>query len=181
LEEKENSMKTISIAVICLFAALALACDKKKDTTAETPAPAAAVEADAPAVLATYESIRDLLAKDKTEGLADQAGKLEGQARGAATKAGGDAKPKLEAIATAAAGLKSKAGDVDEARKAFGDVSKPMVELLEADPKLREGQHLFECPMADGYGKWVQPHAKIQNPYMGTKMLECGGKKDWSS
>lgn len=172
-------MKAISMGSVLLCAVLALGCDKKETTT--TPEPAAAVEADAPAVLASYETIRDLLAKDKTDGLADQAGKLEGQARGAAGKAAVDAKRKLEAIATAAAGLKAKAGDIEQAREAFGTVSKAVVELLESDPKLREGKHLFECPMVEGYGKWVQPHPKIQNPYMGTKMLECGGKKDWSS
>jgi Cu(I)/Ag(I) efflux system membrane fusion protein len=177
--KKENKMKATSIGSILLCAVLALGCDKKE--TAGTTAQAAAVEADAPAVLATYESIRDLLAKDKTEGLADQAGKLEGQARGAAGKAAADAKPKLEAIATAAAGLKGKAGDIEQARTAFGQVSKAVVELLESDPKLPEGKHLFECPMVEGYGKWVQPHPKLQNPYMGSKMLECGGKKEWSS
>jgi membrane fusion protein, copper/silver efflux system len=174
-------MKATSIVLISLCTALALGCDKKKERPATTVEPAAAVEADAPAVIASYELIRDLLAKDKTEGLADQAAKLEGQARGAAGKASGDAKAKLEAIATAAAGLRAKAGDVEEARNAFGDVSKPLVELLSADPKLREGQHLFQCPMVEGYGKWVQPHPKIQNPYMGTKMLECGGPEDWKS
>jgi membrane fusion protein, copper/silver efflux system len=174
-------MKANTIGLIVLCAVLALGCDKKKETTATEGAPAAAIDADAPAVITTYEAISDLLVKDKTEGLAEQAGKLEGQARGAAAKASADAKPKLEAIATAAASLKAKAGDIEEARNAFGDVSKPLVELLSADPKLREGKHLFMCPMTEGYGKWVQPHAKIQNPYMGTKMLECGGKEDWKS
>jgi hypothetical protein len=28
--------------------------------------------------------------------------------------------------------------------------------------------------MAKGYKRWAQPEAKLANPYMGAKMLECG-------
>ncbi len=84
----------------------------------------------------------------------------------------------LRGIASAAKGLGS-AGDVEAARSAFGEVSRHVVALLAADRTLAEGKHVFECPMAAGYKKWIQPTAKLENPYMGTKMLSCGGESTW--
>ncbi len=53
-----------------------------------------------------------------------------------------------------------------------------VVALLVAEPSLQKGQYIFECPMAQGDNKWVQTNAKISNPYMEKKMLECGGESD---
>jgi hypothetical protein len=66
--------------------------------------------------------------------------------------------------------------DADTVRKAFGEVSQRLLAILAADRSLAEGLHVFECPMAQGYKKWAQPAAKISNPYMGTRMPECGSE-----
>ena len=62
----------------------------------------------------------------------------------------------------------------------FGAVSKAVVTLLVNTPNLQKGRHIFYCPMAKGYTKWVQNNTEIENPYMGQKMLKCGGKSKWS-
>jgi Cu(I)/Ag(I) efflux system membrane fusion protein len=123
-------------------------------------------------VLAAYERTRALLAADKLEGLADAARELETSAKAAG------AGPHYGDIATSAAKL-AIATDLDAARASFGDVSKHVVALLAGDPSLAQGQHVFECPMVKGYKKWVQPTQDLQNPYMGKRMLACGGKSTW--
>ena len=165
-------MKRMTI-LASLAAALASvpACDKKTDAPAAEASKAAPEAASAQATLTAYESIRKLLVRDQTVGLSEAAAELERTARAA----------KLDAIATAAAALKAKSGDIEEARQAFGEVSREVVALLVREPKLQEGRRVFECPMAKGYNKWVQPGDEIENPYMGARMLACGGKSDWST
>jgi hypothetical protein len=118
------------------------------------------------AVLAAYERARAQLAADKTAGLAAAARDMATAAR----------KGKLDAIAKAAPALE-KAKDLAAARKAFGALSRPVVALVESDASLKKRLRVFECPMADaGANQWVQPGAEPANPYMGAKMLTCGGE-----
>src|SRR5690606_34551525 len=55
-------------------------------------------------------------------------------------------------------------------------LSRHLVNLVAADPRLREGLHAFECPMVEGDGVWLQPSPELQNPYMGPRMLVCGSE-----
>lgn len=144
------------------------------------PAPAPAPETDAAAALSAYETVREALAQDDLKAAAKAASTLEAVSTSAAAGADGDDKAQLEAVAKAAAQLAATPAEDDPAmRKAFGDVSQAVVAMLEADPALRDGLHLFECPMAPGYRKWVQPDEMLENPYMGTKMSSCGSTADW--
>jgi Cu(I)/Ag(I) efflux system membrane fusion protein len=88
-------------------------------------------------------------------------------------------KKPLEDLAGRAAKLKTELGDIGQARSAFGDLSRAFVQLLAAAPPLRQGRHIFECPMAEGYQKWVQVSSEMANPYMGKKMLKCGSEATW--
>jgi membrane fusion protein, copper/silver efflux system len=124
------------------------------------------------ATLAAYEHARALLAADKLEGLADAAREIETGAKK------GDGHHYSE-IASSAAKL-ATATDIESARASFADVSKHLIALLAADPSLARGQHVFECPMVKGYNKWVQPTEDLQNPYMGKRMLACGGESTWN-
>ena len=77
-------------------------------------------------------------------------------------------------------GLKAMSkSEANAVRKAFGEVSRPLVALLSASPQLRAGRHVFTCPMAQGYKKWIQTSDQISNPYMGTSMPMCGSGSDW--
>jgi Cu(I)/Ag(I) efflux system membrane fusion protein len=64
--------------------------------------------------------------------------------------------------------------NLDKARIPFGEVSKTLVMLAGADPRLAKGRHVFDCPMTKTYNKWIQSSEQMSNPYMGPKMLACG-------
>jgi hypothetical protein len=155
---------------------------------ASAPTPAAARDTHAASVresvgiaLAEYESIRAALAKDSVAGIAASAQKVADAATKAGQHAEAKQRPHLEGVATAAKALEEKAkGDIAEVRKQFGQLSQHLVGLISADPSLGKGLHVFECPMAEGYKKWIQPSAKIENPYMGKKMPQCGSESQWS-
>lgn len=118
--------------------------------------------------LVAYERLRALLAADEIKGVGEAARALEASA----TKA------KYSAIAKSATKL-ATAGDLAAARTAFGDVSRDLVTVLASDKALTKGQFVYECPMVKGYRKWVQPSEDMANPYMGKKMLACGGESTW--
>lgn len=146
----------------------------------EGQSPAVAQLAGVQEALKRYEAIRTALAKDQTQGVSDAAKALAGAAQSAAAKAQGSASEQLKTMARAAEGLESKlSGDLSELRKAFGELSRPVVALISAHPELQKGRYVFECPMAQGYKLWVQTSEEIDNPYMGTKMAQCGAKTEW--
>ena len=127
--------------------------------------PAATPAAD---TLAAYERVRALLAADEIKGVSEAANALAASA----------SKSSYTAIAATATKLAATTS-LETARAAFGDVSREVITLLARDPSLAKGQHVFECPMTTGYRKWVQPSEDLENPYMGKKMLACGGESTW--
>ncbi len=150
--------------------------EKKPTAKDKEPTPVDGVPAEVmQSLMKPYEECRTLLAADKAEGIADCAKAMSQAANDAHDKVGSAAKEHLTEIATASDTLKgSKTVDIGAVRLAFGEVSKPMVALLNAAPAAAKDIHVFECPMAKGYKRWAQAEAKMANPYMGTKMLECG-------
>lgn len=141
--------------------------------------PAAAREA-AQSALKAYETARDELANDKTEGLARTAGEIEAGAKKAGEGAPENLKPSFDRLGTASAKLRTDADrKIEDARAAFGEVSEAMVALLSVEPALAQGRYVFECPMTDTYKKWVQVDDQIKNPYMGSRMLGCGTASTW--
>ncbi len=137
-------------------------------TASPSPAPSSAT-----AVLASYERVRAALAADDLSPVPSAARDLESSARAAATRSN-----HFAAIADGASKL-AAAADIKAARAAFGAVSEHLVALLASDKTLSAGQHIFECPMVSGYNKWVQPTNNLENPYMGKRMLTCGGESSW--
>ena len=69
---------------------------------------------------------------------------------------------------------------LDQARNAFGEMSRHLIAAIAAEPDLAVGRFVFECEMAKGYPKWVQASETVANPYMGAAMPTCGVKSDWS-
>ena len=137
----------------------------------EASQPTDAPSASGRAVLAAYERARASLAADDLSGVPDAARELETSAKAAATGSSGE---HFSAIAAVAPKL-AAATDLKAARASFGEISQHLVAVLAADKTLATGQHVFECPMAAGYKKWVQPSKDLENPYMGKRMLTCGG------
>lgn len=170
----------------CLGLVIAvLGCSKANGETADAPAPVPAAAEPLPTtaqgVLAGYEHVRALLASDQITAVSQPA-KLLASAAGAVSRAKHGASDAVYGrIETAAATLAvADVKDPDAVRRQFGEVSRGIVELLAGNEALRAGRFVFECPMAQGYRKWVQTTAAINNPYMGSKMLECGATSTWA-
>jgi hypothetical protein len=140
--------------------------------------PASSLEA-AQSALKAYETARDDLANDKTEGLAQTAAAIEDGASKAGKEAPENLKPSFDRLSAASAKLKKSVTKVDDARASFGEVSEAVVALLSVEPSLAQGRYVFECPMTETYKKWVQVDDQIKNPYMGTRMLGCGMASTW--
>ena len=154
------------VIVILTTGLLAMACGKTETTSAATTAAAdpAAKTGHAALVLA-YDAVREGLAIDDLK-VAQAAAKALAEAHKAVAPVAAAAN-KLAAMAT-----------IEDARMAFGDLSKALLEAMKADAKLADNVIAYRCPMAEGYQKWVQLGAPMRNPYMGQKMLECGSKAD---
>lgn len=127
--------------------------------------------------LEAYEGARTLLADDQLEGVSEHASELvrafeAAVANGAPDTAGQGAR---------AAGRMGKAKTIEEARAAFEDVSLALVSLASDNPSLTQNRFIFQCPMTDGFGKWIQTTEKLENPYMGHSMLACGTASEWEA
>lgn len=134
--------------------------------TGAEPAPAPA-PANAAPVLVAYDVVREALASDNLDA-----------AKAGASKLADVAKADQPKLATAASQAVEKGANIDAFRTAFGEVSRALLEAIAAKPELGKDLLAFRCPMAEGYQKWVQFSKPMRNPYMGSKMLECGSKAD---
>ena len=190
-------MKTLPLLIL-LGAATVLGCDgdskpaPNKEPAAQASKPDAPSPPDAAAAglsdeartgigiaLDDYEDIRAKLASDDLASVSGAA--LKKSAEAVAAQAPEALRGHLDALADAAGKLDGMPkDDADGLRKAFGEVSRSAVALLTAEESLRKDLHVFECPMAQGYKKWVQPGATRENPYMGQKMLACGTDSTWA-
>lgn len=128
-----------------------------------------------------YEELRVLLAKDSTEGLEVLARRVATALDAAAKEATGSPASITGTLRRGfeAADSLAKAADAAAARRPFGELSQALVMLVGADPRLAEGLHLFECPMAEGFQQWFQASPLPENPYMGQKMLKCAVRSNW--
>lgn len=134
------------------------------------------------AAFKAYEQTRALLARDTMEGLPAQAQALHGALEGAAQGLSAASSEVTQCLAEAqqAARELAQSSSLEEARRHFGQVSMYLVALASADPRLAAGWNIFTCSMADGFPKWFQRSGRVDNPYMGQQMLECGVRSDWT-
>jgi Cu(I)/Ag(I) efflux system membrane fusion protein len=135
------------------------------------------------AAFQAYEAARALLARDSTEGLAARAQEMATALVAAAESvraAHAELAGHLARSAESAARL-GAATDLETARREFSALSQALIALAQADPRLQQGWHVFECPMQDGFNRWFQRAPELANPYMGPQMLACGGASVWSA
>lgn len=131
------------------------------------PEPASpSLQAVAP-VLSAYEDLRASLANGDTEQLFEKARLLEQVAGASGANLPRPQAELMNELATAATRLReTPAGDLPEARRSFGEVSRHLVALLEADDALASAHHIFACEDALGFPRWVQPvSAEMASPY----------------
>tara|TARA_R110002094_G_scaffold75898_3_gene83072 strand:+ start:549 stop:1628 length:1080 start_codon:yes stop_codon:yes gene_type:complete len=131
-------------------------------------------------MLGAYEVIRGLLVRDQLATAIKHADDLEKLAKAAMSSGPERLKQPMSMLASAATTLKNAdPGDGNAVRRAFGESGRVLVDLLSKNSSMRKGYFVFDCPMAQGYRKWVQPSDQIANPYMGQSMPKCGSKSMW--
>jgi len=125
-------------------------------------------------ILTEYLKMVEILASDKTEGVADAANKIGGLAGNLlpALVTGEHASHYKNIPKNISEGAKKMAlaKDIALLRAALVDLSKPMV--MWASMSKPSGINVIYCSMNPG--SWLQKGAKIRNPYYGSKMLSCG-------
>lgn len=122
------------------------------------PRPAAKFDA----VLGHYEAMRQVLLTDSITG-------IQGHAT-AIAKIGKSAPPDLAPLINAAATKLAAAKDLNAARGAFAELSKPLVRWRDAIGA--KGTIVAFCSMTKK--SWLQPKGEIGNPYYGKSMPRCG-------
>jgi Cu(I)/Ag(I) efflux system membrane fusion protein len=178
------SSKRIALIAVLLAALGAAACkesgtDQPQGTSGSSSlSPEAQGAADE--ALKAYEALRAQLAADKIEEVSALAERLERAATEMARSVPASLQPRAVALG-ASARLMRETKEINKLREAFGEVSRQLVSILAIEPSLRKGRYVFECPMAQGYKKWIQNETKLSNPYMGKAMLECGSESSWTS
>jgi hypothetical protein len=182
---KESDMSTRQIAWVATLLAVfgAASCNKSGEATPEgSGASSLSPEAKSAAdeVLNAYELLRAQLAADAVVEVPVLAERIERAATSMAKSGPAALQPQAVALA-ASARLLRQTKELPKLREAFGEVSRQLISILVIEPSLRRGRHVFECPMAQGYKKWIQTSDKLANPYMGKAMLECGAVSSWSS
>lgn len=173
-----------------LFLTLALfgACAKNAPTTTAPPvmdpvpmneeaqAPASPAAASMRTILVAYERVRVRLAADDMSGVADAALEIQETSK----KGSSESKTADFTALSNNAAMLARSSSIESARSAFGELSRQLITMLANDKALARGLHVFECPMVSGYKKWVQPTEALENPYMGKRMLACGGESTWN-
>ena len=120
-----------------------------------------------PALVDPLVRVQAALAADKVDGV-----KADAVAISAAAATLGDA---AQPIVVAAKKLED-AANLGDARKAFGEVNDALFAYAKASgSSVPAGVKTAYCPMINK--SWLQKSDKIQNPYYGSGMLECGSFK----
>jgi copper chaperone CopZ len=153
---------TLGLLVLATFATVVLADQKSNEKSSEGKTVAKAPPSDeVSGILGHYFAMRDLLAHDKTEGVAQQAKemtrRLDGLIKG------------LQAIRTASDDLKTD--DLKRAREDFGPLSEAALSYVQEFGFSGEA-YGFYCDMVKK--SWLQEHDQIGNPYYGSEMFKCG-------
>lgn len=125
-------------------------------------------------ILTEYLKIVEILASDKTDGVAESANKIETIAGNLSPSlvTGEHASHYKNIPKNISEGAKKIAlgKDISSLRAALVDLSKPMV-MWTAMSK-PSGINVIYCSMNPG--SWLQKGKNIRNPYYGAKMLTCG-------
>jgi Cu(I)/Ag(I) efflux system membrane fusion protein len=128
------------------------------------------------------ERTRTLLAADQIAGVSDAA-----TTAAQALRAASEAVPKTRqdladelSHAAAKAEALGAAQSLEAARKALAELNQELLPVIGADARLRQGLHVFECPMFE-HARWAQRDAKPANPYMGTRMLTCANASSFQA
>ena len=144
----------LQIAVILIALAAPAFAQDQAQAKGGTPVSTAVTQA-----FEQYEQVRVALAADN---FADASAHAKGLAQRAEAAAGVEAKKAADELAAAK--------NIEDARKAFGDLSTLLVPVFQAASI--PGTTAYTCPMKQK--PWMQKGDKMANPYYGKSMLTCG-------
>ncbi len=131
----------------------------------------------------SYEKIRSGLSSDSVTGLAGEAAAVATRLEEAVREVPASA-PRMRSLLTAATAAARTLGtreEIEAARHDFGELSRLLIALAQADARLTRGRWVFYCPMTPTYPKWFQKVETLANPYYGSKMLTCGSASTWEA
>ena len=155
-------ISTLVLMALVVFTTVVLADQKSGEKQSEGEAAAKTTTSEEMSeIIGRYFAMRDLLAQDKTDGVAHQSKEMTRGLDGLIES--------LQAIRTASNGL--KADDLKQAREGFGLLSEAVLSYV-TEFGLALEAYGFHCPMDDKV--WLQEHDRIGNPYYGSEMLKCG-------
>lgn len=131
-------------------------------------------------VVDAYEEVHGHLVADHLSDALRAASELVRAATSLQNAQRGNLKEQAAELASAARKMaREPASKAPAIRAAFGEVSRILIALVKGHPQVTNGLHIFECPMAKGFKKWVQRDPKLANPYMGRSMPRCGRVSRW--
>ena len=81
-----------------------------------------------------------------------------------------------EPLANTATAIRA-AKDLEAQRKAFAELTEPMLALVKARPGSTP-IYLDHCPMYEGGSDWLSRDKAIRNPFYGVQMMTCGSVKE---
>jgi len=170
---------TALVACATMAAGLVFGCSKSKDAPPAPSSLTASTRGNLEEAASAYEAIRGSLARDQSDVRA-QALTLAEAAETATASAPATLRPAIGDLSSASRRLAELGrDDLEGVRTAFGNVSRAWISVLSAEPSLQQNRHVYECPMAKGYKKWVQVDAGASNPYLGSQMPQCGTESDF--
>lgn len=176
-----NFLKT-SLAV-ALMSLVVVGCSEQSSTSnsqqnaASTDALNSQQQAVVDRITEAYLSIQSQLASDSIDQVPAQLQAIRDSAQSLQDQAGQADNSKLKTQGSAIAKAADfQAKDVKQARNKLVDLSDSVIKLVQAHPPSDAAAselYLAECPMVDN-GLWLQPQQQVTNPYMGSRMLQCG-------
>ena len=151
------------------FGAKMLTCFDRRSMLPIARAPGAApLTAPIDALVAAYLRASALLAGDKTAGLSASWADLREQVKGLIDEGPPPVADLARRVETA---IPADELDIAAARTAFDPLSTAVIELVRVQPTKEVLERAY-CPMVEA--SWLQVGSQLRNPYMGSRMLECG-------
>lgn len=141
-------------------------------TAPATPSPSLANAKIFAQALGPYLKAQKLLAGDKAENVSgllhEMIGKLD------PLKGNADLKPDIDRLTNAV--HRTMGQDLEPLRKTFKEVSTEMIRIgrITGIPANSAAIDILRCPMTDK-PNWLAEKGPVENPYYGSKMLDCGG------
>jgi hypothetical protein len=135
------------------------------------------VQASVDQITKAYLSIQSQLASDSVDQVPAQLQTIRDSAKSLQRHGSQRNNSTLNARGTAIAKAADfDVKDIEQARNKLVALSGSVIELVQTQPPSDDAAselYMAQCPMVED-GRWLQTSKKVTNPYMGSRMLQCG-------